>query len=194
LLAEGLASGRNAWPGLAEQLSTLLDGDGSQALATADGYWGRGDDGRYDDHVTDAYIAISALDAPYPAGFARADFDAFVSEQVIPVGPLLGPTGALSERMSVGWPFDRGRPLPRIDARDAPPLLVLGGLDDPTTPVAFAREMRDALGNGSTLVTRDDQTHGQFFSSECVREYVVAFLVDPTAPIADAACPFEPSE
>lgn len=194
-LASGLMVGRNAWPGVAEGLAELLDGDGSSTLATADGYWGRrnGDEG-YSNDITDAYTAISSLDAPSPAGFERTTFDAFIASEVMPIGPHFGPAVALGERISVGWPFERGRPLPRVHAPLAPPLLVLGGLDDPTTPVAWAYDMRDALDNGSALVTNDDQAHGQFFASDCVRDRVVEFLVEPAGALGDAACSFEPDE
>lgn len=193
-LAGSLAHGRNVWPSLAERLEGLLAGDGATTLTSADFYWGRKNEEGDADDIADAYTAISALDAPFPAGFDRAEFDVYLETEVLPVGPHFGPVLAEQERISVGWPFDKGRALPHVDARSAPPLLVLGGIDDPVTPIRWAYAMRDALGNGSTLVTHDDQVHGQFLTSECVREHVVAFLVDPGAPRADETCPFEPAE
>jgi hypothetical protein len=84
--------------------------------------------------------------------------------------------------------------LPSIDGRSAQPLLLLAGLHDVATPVAWARDLRDALANGSILVTNDDYVHGQFFASDCVRDAAVKFLVDPATPLATTECAAEPLE
>jgi pimeloyl-ACP methyl ester carboxylesterase len=191
-MGQALSSGKNVWPALAERLLVLLDGDGESVLASADGWYGRTPDGTYGDDIVDAFTAISALDAPYPPDFDRGAFDAFVDDEVLGAGAHFARVIALNERISIGWPFEKGRALPNVDARSAPPALVLAGLDDPSTPVSFAYEMRDALGNGSSLLTYDDSTHGQFFASTCVRDAAVAFLLEPGA-TEDAGCAFEPA-
>lgn len=195
LLALGTGfEGKNAWPYLAEEVEKLLAGDVSGVLPFADAYYGRTADGTYGDDIVDAYTAISALDAPYSPGFDRPAFDAYVDDQVTPAGPHFGPAIAEGERVSVGWPFAKARPLPAVAAEAAPPALVLAGLNDPVTALRWAYELRDALGNGSSLTTREDWVHGQFFSNSCVRDRVVGFLVDPATPLDDASCPFEPAE
>lgn len=189
-----LIAGTRAWPGLARQLDGLLAGDGSTLLAVADAYYGRAADGVYADHIVDAYTAISALDSPFPPGFDRAAFDSYVEEQVIPVGPTFGLAIADAERVSIGWPFERAKPLPAIDGRTAPPLLVLAGIHDPATPAVWAQDLRDALANGSLLVTNDDYAHGQFFANGCVRDQALKFLLDPTVPLGVSECSAAPVE
>ncbi len=193
-LGQGLSGGRNAWPGIAEGLEALLGGDGAPMLAAADGWYGRTSDGTYGRDIVDAYTAIGALDAPYPPDFDRSAFDAFVNDEVAAVGSHFAHAIALGERVSVGWPFDKGHPLPGVDARSAPPVLLLAGLADPSTPARWAYELRDALGNGSSVLTYDDSVHGQFLASTCVRDAAVAFFIEPGSVPEDSSCPFEPVE
>jgi pimeloyl-ACP methyl ester carboxylesterase len=191
-LAAPLSGGARAWPYMAEAIDAVLGGDGSWMLDSADRYYGRTADGTYGDDIVDANFAIGALDAPI--GLSRAEYDAFVEEEVQSLGPHFGAAIAGEVRLTVGWPFDLVRPLPAIDASRAPPALVLAGLRDPTTPARWGYELRDALANGSTVVTHDDSTHGQFLTSQCVRDLGVAFLMDPAPPPSDASCPAESSD
>ena len=184
-----LNGGARAWPFMAEAIDEVLGGDASTMLASADRYFGRTSDGTYGDDIVDANLAISALDAP--PGLDRAEFDAFVEEEVLSPGPHFGAAIAAEVRLTVGWPFEMARPLPAIDASRAPPALVLAGLRDPATPARWGFELRDALANGSAVVTHDDSTHGQFQTSSCVRDLGVAFLLDPAALPSDASCPTE---
>jgi len=193
-IALGMMLEVGAGSGSDELLAGLLAGDVQPFLSGADAWYGRGDDGSYDDDIVDANLAIGALDAPYPEGFHRAEFDAFVEREVVPRSPLFGPMLAEVERTFVDWPFLRPGPLPKIHAPSARPLLVLAGSGDPATPARWSAALRDALANGSALVTHDDAVHGQLFRSQCVRDLAVPFLLDPSEIPADTTCDRDPEE
>lgn len=68
---------------------------------------------------------------------------------------------------------------------DVPTLLLSGELD-PITPPAFAEEVATALPNSTTL-TFPRQSHGVFFRTDCARQLVNQFVLDPTARL-EVAC------
>ncbi len=80
---------------------------------------------------------------------------------------------------------------PLSDRVDSPvqsnvPTLLLSGTLDPITPPRFADEIAEGLSN-STVLKFPDQSHGVFFRSDCGRQVVSQFLLDPTARL-DVAC------
>jgi pimeloyl-ACP methyl ester carboxylesterase len=184
-----LNRGSTSWPMLADLIASALSGDATTALAIADVYNGRSEEGRSDDDIVDAFMAISALDAPYPEGFDRAAFDATIAGEADGAASIFGGTIAAGERLTVGWPFRSPRAPPAVSASGAPPALILAGLHDPATPVAWAQEMRAALGNGSSLITVDSWGHGQLFVNRCASDLAVSFLIDPTLLPPDTECP-----
>jgi len=68
---------------------------------------------------------------------------------------------------------------------DVPTLLLTGNLD-PITPPAFAEEVATGLRN-HTLLEFPRQSHGVFFRTDCARQIVSQFVLEPTARL-EVAC------
>jgi pimeloyl-ACP methyl ester carboxylesterase len=80
---------------------------------------------------------------------------------------------------------------PLSDGGDTPvrsdvPTLLLSGELDPITPPAFADEVAQTLPNSTALVF-PRQSHGVFFRTDCARDLIHQFVLDPTATL-DVAC------
>jgi hypothetical protein len=57
-----------------------------------------------------------------------------------------------------------------IDYQGDAPIVVLGGTDDPATPLRWAQEMVTHMGTNATLLTFKGEGHSQIFTSRCVDE------------------------
>jgi hypothetical protein len=57
-----------------------------------------------------------------------------------------------------------------IDYQGDAPIVVLGGTDDPATPLRWAQEMVTHMGTDATLLTFKGEGHSQIFTSRCVDE------------------------
>jgi hypothetical protein len=68
------------------------------------------------------------------------------------------------------------------------PMLIIGGLYDPATPIRWAYEMRTALGDSASLVVYTGEGHGHLFDARCVDELVKQALVDGILPYDGTNC------
>ena len=85
------------------------------------------------------------------------------------------------------WPVEAPPPR-RLAARGAPPIVVLGTLDDPATPFAWAEGLAEGLSSG-VLVSVAGEAHGAFLQGNaCVDAIVVRYLVDLDVPKAGTEC------
>ena len=55
---------------------------------------------------------------------------------------------------------------------------MIGGTNDPATPIRWAEEMTAALGPNARMVTFTGEGHGQLLASTCVTEIEAALLAD----------------
>ncbi len=78
-----------------------------------------------------------------------------------------------------------------IDAHGAPPTLLVSGLHDAVTNHDEGKDLAARLGNGSFLFTYEGDGHVSSTRSQCVRDVVTAFLVDPSVKPGRDSCPAE---
>ncbi|QNK79292.1 alpha/beta hydrolase [Nakamurella sp. PAMC28650] len=98
-------------------------------------------------------------------------------------GPfLIGLVGICSS-----WPAPETA-LGPVTATGAPPILVLGAVDDPVSPFAEVRSLTAQLGS-ATLLTWQSGTHGGYPASSCMTNAVDAYLLAGTMPAAGTLCP-----
>ncbi|MFD5182180.1 alpha/beta hydrolase [Streptomyces sp. NPDC058372] len=176
-----------SWPRLTEALDQAEEGSGTALLRLADSYNDRDGKGRYGTQGH-AQRAISCADdpgRPTPEE-ARKLLPEFRS--ISPVfGGLLGwdTAGWCHE-----WPVDGVAEPPGVEAKDAPPVLVVGTTGDPATPYEGARRLADGLGEGvGVLLTHRGEGHGAYGSgSGCVDRIVDAYLLDGTVPEDGKEC------
>jgi pimeloyl-ACP methyl ester carboxylesterase len=176
--------GRPAWPALATALAAAADGDASVLLGQADAFVGRDGAGR-DDHALEAFWAVSCLDGPAIGGLAAA---AALEAQAIAVAPRLGAFIVNNSLPCSVWPVAPVAAPGRLEAKGAPPILVVGTTDDPATPLAQARSLAAALQHGRLLVAEGEQHTSFNVGTRCVDRTVTRYLVDLRVPEPGTRC------
>lgn len=182
-VAEVLYDGEDGWSTLADDLEAAYDGDGTNLVFDADFYTGRGEDGSYDD-VQEAFLAIGCLDGPSLGG---VDGVRAIEERAATLAPRLGRSIVNASLPCAFWPVPP-EPVVVPRAAGAPPILVLGTLDDPATPLQWSRSLADELESG-VLVTADGSRHTAYAShDECIDSLVNRYLVRLEVPRDGTAC------
>lgn len=173
--------GRNDWTPLLQALVAATQGDGRGLLTLADEGNFRSPDGSYG-QINYAFPAIRCLDSQV-ASVAAAERSAAREAKK---APLLGPLAGVDLTCPL-WPVAPAPKEPRITARGAAPIVVLGTTGDPATPYENAEGMARQLASG-VLVTLEGEGHTAYGQSPCVKASVQAYLVDGRVPAVGTRC------
>ncbi len=185
-VVSGLYRGSAGWPELMTALDAAARDDGRPLKALQDRYTGRRPDGSYDNE-TEAHYAINCVDlggrlSPKAARAAvrRLDRDP----------PRFRAVSVMFSLPCAFWPVPRVEPPPGpLDAKGAPPLLVVGSAGDPATPIAGAEALTKSL-DSATLLRSDGNAHTSFArGDQCIDDAVVAYLINVVPPAAGTTCP-----
>ena len=176
---------RYEWGPLADALSALLDGDATQILEMADSWTGRYEDGTFGDGY-DSFNIINCASATDDD--ESKDPDALL-KKMNEVAPWY------SRDYEVDWfsggycesVFDDAK-LFEIDYQGDAPIVVLGGTDDPSTPLRWAEELVSHMGTRASLLTFNGEGHSQIFISRCVDEIVTELFNFGRKPSGDVEC------
>ncbi|MRG60460.1 alpha/beta fold hydrolase [Agromyces sp. CFH 90414] len=173
----------DVWSYLDDLFTSVQFGDADFALALADAYNGRGEDGTYLDNSSEAFFAINCLDYAQTESIEQVRTDAAEIAAAAPlIGPYFGSPGC------TGWPAPSKADRQPIHAEGAAPILVVGTTGDPATPYQWAVSLADQLESG-VLVTYDGEGHTAYNkSNDCVDEAVERYLIDGIVPEADPKC------
>lgn len=172
------------WRTTARAIADLDDGGAQVILALVDQQTGRQPDGSWD-NSTDALAMVNCADSPERPTAADALDEA---EEIADASRTFGGLLAPSMLACVDWPMAEN-PVPEWSSESAPPILVVGTLGDPATPIEWAEQMADTL-EGSVLLTYEGDGHTAFLSGgECVQDSVAAYLVDLDVPEEGTSCP-----
>ncbi|MFD3483633.1 alpha/beta hydrolase [Streptomyces sp. NPDC058665] len=176
----------SAWPGLRESLSSAIDDDdGSGLLALADSYYEREGDGSYT-NLMFANAAVNCLDLP-PAFEEPTEVDAAVPS-FKKASPVFGTGLAWASLNCAYWPTKATGTPHRIEAKGAPPILVVGTTRDPATPYKWAQSLAEQLSSG-VLLTYDGDGHTAYGrGSDCVDTAINTYLVEGTPPKNGKKC------
>ena len=169
------------WVGTAQALAAAGRGDAGPLLLLTDGSVS-------EDQFVTSYLAVRALDNAATAEETPDTFRAFLRADVRALGRHM-PRLAADNVAFVGWPARRPSALPTIAAPGARPALIVASRGDATTPYDGALQMREALGNGSHLLTYEGGRHAASTGIPCAADVVRAFLDDPSAPPTASTCP-----
>jgi pimeloyl-ACP methyl ester carboxylesterase len=178
---------RGTWIVLSQALRSAFDGDGSTLLLLADAYSGRQSDGTFASNLLEAFPAISCLDDPEGVRPAKVPSLVPAFEKA---APTFGESFAWGLIGCRGWPPARDVPRERlvIDAKGAPPIVVIGTTRDPATPIEEAEALASQLVTG-VLVTRDGDGHTAYHSgNDCIDTAVESYLVEGRVPESGLAC------
>ncbi len=176
--------GRAAWPSLAKALAAADRGDASTLLESADAFVGRDSAGR-DDHALEAFWAVSCLDGPAIGDLGAA---AALEARAVAVAPRLGAFIVNNSLPCSVWPVPPVAPPGRLEAKGAPPILVVGTTDDPATPLVQAKALAGTLERGRLLVAGGEQHTSFNVGNACVDGIVTRYLVEHRLPRPGTRC------
>ena len=181
---------KGEWPVLAAALDKASRGDGSGLFRLADNYSGRHPDGTYDtifqsNPIISCASGIEDALPPDPEALAATLRNA---------APRFG-------KDIVAADFSRGsrcsdlmaaQPLDKISYSGDAPIVVIGGENDPATPIRWAQEMAQSMGPSARLVRYTGEGHGQILVSKCVTDVEAAVLASLTPPGKGTVCDPDP--
>ncbi|GAA6527480.1 alpha/beta hydrolase [Intrasporangium sp. DVR] len=174
-----------SWPILNKGLAEAFAGKGDVLLAYAMNIVGRSASGEYDDSsYLHAMIPVRCADWP------RSDNDALAAAQRRRRAehPLWSRLAGLLYDNCGAWPGEPRRPSGGTLGRGAAPVLVIGNLRDPATPIGGTKQLAADLAS-AVLVTSDHDGHGTYYAgNSCVDSIVDGYLITGTVPSSDRAC------
>ncbi len=171
------------WPLLEQALARMDRGDASLLLAAADDYYSRSADGTYANEG-DSNAAINCLDHPVPTDISAYDQ---LGPALVKISPFFGATLQYSNLTCAFWPVKPTGTVGPLTAEGAPPILVVGGTNDPVTPYAWAQSVNRQLA-GSVLLTRSGNGHTSYFASTCIQQAEDAYLINLKLPADGTIC------
>ena len=174
---------QSTWTYLDTALQQAYSGNGSLLLQFSDLYLGRNADGTYSNEI-DANNAINCLDHPVPSDIATYDA---LGPAFTQASALFGPAFQYSNLICSYWPVKPTGQTGPLTADGAPPILLVGGTNDPATPYAWAQAVNSQIA-GSVLLTRNGNGHVSYDKSACARQIEDAYLIDLTLPAAGSSC------
>ena len=169
------------WPELGQALADAVGGDGKGLLALHDQYFGRTEDGTWDDTI-EAFQVIQCMDdverESIDVAQARLDEARAIAPRVVPA-TVTAPSCAAFPAPAQG----------RIDITGAgtAPIVVVGTTGDSATPIDGTRRMADTLANAVLVVVEAEQ-HTGYGANECVVDAVDRYLVQLTVPADGLTC------
>jgi pimeloyl-ACP methyl ester carboxylesterase len=172
-----------------ERLETALEqvedqGVADEMLVLADNFAGRTPAGYQPG--ADTISAVNCVDRDRPGTDVdeyRARYQAWSAES-----RMFGGFALFALRCG-HWPVDAAeRFTGPFTAAGAPPIVVVGTRNDPSTPYAEAEAMAATLSSG-VLVTAEGYDHTAYMTNGCVQDAVEDYLVNATPPAAGTTCP-----
>lgn len=164
------------WPDLTEALVAAQDGDGTLLLEA------------FDEEATGLN-----LDALYFVNCTDHPTDLTVEEAVALAAdwgaqyPLYGSYAAWEVYACSDWPVPAAGSTEPPTYGGIPPVLLIGGANDPATPFVWSQRAASQL-PGSVLVTWEGIGHTATGYSPCVDEIVTRFMVDGVLPPQGTVC------
>ena len=124
------------------------------------------------------------LDRPSPTGIAAYDA---LGPAMRNASPTFGPEFQYVPLVCSYWPVKPRGSVGPLVVTGAPPSLLVGGTGDPGTPYSWAVSVSRQIA-GSVLLTRKGFGHTSYDKSLCVRQAVVAYLIDLRLPAQGIVC------
>ena len=184
---------KGQWPVLAAALASAEAGDPAGIFTLADDYNGRSADGTFNTLFQSIGIISCASGISTPAPDDPEGLLAKIKEQA----PRFGADVTLEDLTDIDGD-DCGQltgptEIVELNYSGEGPIVVVGGTNDPATPIRWAQEMTAELGPNARMVTFTGEGHGQLLTSTCVTEIEAALLADLTLPDDGAVCDPDPA-
>ncbi len=101
--------------------------------------------------------------------------------------PLFGPYLLAQVGLCADWPAP-GTALGGVEGAGAPPVVVVGAVEDPTAPFSGVRSLA-ALLSSAVLLSWQSGQHGSYPASSCVAGAVNTYLLQHKPPVSGTLCP-----
>jgi pimeloyl-ACP methyl ester carboxylesterase len=177
---------QSLWGFLAEGLTQVTQGDGTNLLRLADSYYERSPDGSYS-NLLEAFQVINCADSDRLTDRAVA-YE--ISKRSLELAPFFdagfGPSDAL-EQCSF-WPVPPTSQPGPVHAEGLPTVLVVSSTGDPATPYEDGVSLAQQMGARLLTVENDGHTVALQGANPCADETATRYLVDLTLPAQDATC------
>ena len=167
---------QSLWPLLDQALTATDRGDGRALLRLSDFYYG--------EFSLDAFIVIECLDRPSPTDVASYDA---LGPAFAKASPFFGPAFQYSNLQCAYLGVKATGHAGPITAEGAPPILLVGGTNDPATPYSWATSLHQQL-TSSVLLTRSGNGHTSYSASVCSQQAEDAYLISLTLPAEGTVC------
>lgn len=177
------------WAMLGSALATARAGDGTGLLSLADAYNERRDDGTYTSSF-EAFPVIQCASGFYDSDPADPEALLATLREEAPYMSLDMTVEDLTGTGCEGLTEDAD--IVELSYEGDAPIVVIGGENDPATPLRWAREMADNLGASARLVTYTGEGHGAVSVSMCVDRIVAKVFADGTLPDDGTTCEPDP--
>ncbi|MCA5892186.1 alpha/beta hydrolase [Isoptericola sp. NEAU-Y5] len=174
------------WSFLAQALTEVIDdGTGDLLLTAADSYNDRNLDGTFSTNSSEAFSSIGCLDDRGTSNLDQMREEAAAIEEA---APTMGTFFAYGGLTCAEWPYPEVEQEFDLQAKGAPPIVVIGTTNDPATPYVWAEGLADTLDSG-VLVTYEGEGHTAYSPSRsCVADVVESYLVDGKVPDDGVTC------
>lgn len=175
------------WPELGQALNKAENGDPAGIFAIADAYDGRDNSGKFTTLFQSFRVisCASGIGSPTPedpealAATLRAEAPRFAKD--------LTAADVTSDADSCKKLVGDVKP-DKISYTGKGPIVLVGGDNDPATPIRWAKKMVGELGPNARLVTFTGEGHGQLLVSTCVTDIEGSLLEDLKLPDANTVC------
>ncbi len=175
---------QSTWKYLDQGMTALDGGDGRILLLLADVYNHRNADGSYGNLFNGAYQSAYCLDFAVPSDVAAYDA---LGPAFVKASPLFGPWSQYSNLQCAYWPVKPKNQQGPLPIRGAPPILLVGGTNDPATPYAESQSVNRQI-DSSILLTRQGNGHTSYDASTCAHAAEDAYLIDLRVPAVGTVC------
>jgi len=181
---------QSRWSDLAQALADVEAGDAEGLWYLADSYNDRQDDGTYLTSNQSQNVIACASGILYDA-VPNAD-------------ELLKKMQTEAPRMSIGATAEQlaapsdchvymdEMPIAAVQYSGDAPVLIIGGENDPATPMRWSTKMRDEMGPNAALLTYSGEGHGQVLESKCVNKAASQVLTAMKLPADGSKCDPDP--
>jgi len=171
------------WQYLAQGIAEGLQGNGDLLASLAFNYAEVNNNGSFP-NLLDANIAIGCEDSPSPRALSTYES---LAQRLATVAPDFGAGVAWGGLPCAYWPYPVTGSTGPVHAPGTPTVLVVGSTGDPATPYAWAQAVARQFPR-AVLLTRRGEGHTGYASSQCVRDYVDAFIEHGELPRRGTVC------
>ncbi|MEA3183648.1 MAG: hypothetical protein QOJ74_125 [Ilumatobacteraceae bacterium] len=182
---------KSDWPVLGRALAKAESGDPAGIFALADGYNGRNEDGTFNT-LFQSFPVIQCASGIEPQ--VPSDPEA-LAVTLRAAAPRFGASITAHDLTSGSDDCAKmvGTVAPvKLSYTGTAPIVVVGGTNDPATPIRWAQKMTVDMGPKAQLVTFTGEGHGQLLVSTCVTDIEGAALADLKLPGDNTVCDPDP--